>query len=1788
MKVHFQRRSIILLVALLFGIVLGLFSFISINANASTELPEGGRSFTADDDLRPVKRIEEQPKTYEALFYAPSDVARPGILFGNHYDSSKYAGINFEISQGGQPSIILSDRNTNRFIGTFNVDVRINDWVHLVITHETTESGSTFNCYVNGVLVDTLSSELVFEYNMEHLQSQHWFALAKDNRTTTSRHFRGKLKNLALYSDVLTADEIKAAYENGVNAANEDLIAYYQLDNTEGATFIKDSSKNGYDLQAIMQPNRAPLDPADYDYSFAIIGDTQNQVRPDVYNDTNYSDYYFDWIVANKDSKKISYVIGLGDMTDRDGKDQTKDDGIDQTNEEWRIVTEQHKKLTAAGIPYSIIRGNHDGVKINDYFAGNDNFNNQDVCYFDSNSLLNYYVRFAVGQEKYMIVCLDFDTTEDVLEWAADAIEENSDYRVIITTHSYVDNRLEINDMFSASSSRTPTSTNKSCNGNQIWTELASQYKNVIMVLAGHVSSHDILMREDVGVHGNTVYQFLIDPQGIDNHYLHKTSMVAMFYFSNGGKTVNVEYVSTYHTINNDDGNDYILNAYHNQFAFNISEYQEVLPVECKYGVIDAKYASATTYPFVVFKNDKTFIGGYGELSDAIAAVSTNGKNDNFVILMRRNAELRDETVNLVDFRGSITVDLGGYTLLKAQDGSVFAVNVEDNSASTVDENGFDIGGTFVISNGSVWKYGATPIVSVNYGTNLVNNYKAFFEFNGITFVNKNGTSCNILATNEDGGGNDTGACVYPYAVFNDCTFDYTNSVDNSNMLSLDSSDGYNRVVWDVRINGGVINSAKGLGFSEFATLDKGTDGRGDTIVFAKGNDGSLLKMRLPSTLEDPMTVFLASDGDYIFTKASEEGEFAIYVLETFDGLVTKYGVVPSEYLDTKLYPILLFQNGKFINGFASFCTSSSGKNTDAIHAAKNRVDGNSASEIGETVQLLLRDDITVKTKYNNICQSQGTIVIDLNGHKFIQAYSGTTFVSQIKYYNGFGDATIECRNGEMILNGELLRFDCYGDAYNQYTTDTEYKTLHMNFDNVKFTYAKGASATEFLGMYNEHSSTVDGKKGGYNVRFNDCIFDFTNAASMGTIMNANDPDSTKTNSIVNVRVNGGEIICTKPMNALYDVNATNGSSVVFGVGSDGKYLKMTVVGSDEAPSVTANDGSLEFVKEGDTDSEGRTTYVLTPAPIRTPYGEIPFEYRDAEKYPLVVFQNGKFDSAHADFASSTESKCALGRAKALTASTPGLKAEILVRNNITVSTTIDNQGQIQGDVVIDLDGYTMTASGSYLFSGIAKNWKGIHDSSFTVINGNVVLDIYGLVNMGASGSKYSDTANSTTGVYKTTSYIFKNVHISLAKGATVNNLLGNYYEGTSITSDGCVVKFEYIFNQDCVIDVSNAIEGFILFDANDKQTSGLISGTAYSTNCIVNVKVEGSKIIASTSDITIFDINKTNTSSVEFAANKYGLYTEFVFPIGVSAPNERFNEGKLTLIKKSESEEKVTYTLIQNVNFVPKMSITLGNNFVMNVYVPANNALQNIVFNGETYTVSDLEAGEKVTRDDNVYYVLKAELPSAEAIKSITLKATIALAEENNTTATFTFSIPKYAAKVLKDENATEIEKTLVKDVLAYVKAAYNYFKEYNTAEEIARVNTLIESIIGDYTAAPTISGTVAKDNSGTVTDVTLNLDAKPTIRFYVTNTTVSFYQNGKKLNTVSGVDEERGAYLELDVYAYALAETITFGEGGSYHISSFVNGSKGTDHEALVNAFAKYVESAADYRRAVIGVEN
>ena len=385
----------------------------------------------------------------------------------------------------------------------------------------------------------------------------------------------------------------------------------------------------------------------------------------------------------------------------------------------------------------------------------------------------------------------------------------------------------------------------------------------------------------------------------------------------------------------------------------------------------------------------------------------------------------------------------------------------------------------------------------------------------------------------------------------------------------------------------------------------------------------------------------------------------------------------------------------------------------------------------------------------------------------------------------------------------------------------------------------------------------------------------------------------------------------------------------------------------------------------------------------------------------------------------------------------------------------------------------------------------------------------------------------------------------------------------------------------DCTFDLTGAKEGLVLFN----------TGNGYIDT---KITVTGCEIILGDNNVTLISGNDisggatTFDGTVTFKKAENGNYTAITLPAGMTLPVTSVNDGELVFVKVGENtvNETVTYRLrlaeISDISYAPKMSITLANGFVVNVYVPVNYT-QMFTFNGVTYNADNNYGGNVVEVNGNDYYLVTASLGSSEGAKSLKLVASVK-AGETYATATFTFSIPKYVAKLLADADATETEKTLATDVLAYIKEAYNYvgFAADNTAEEISRVNALINSIIGaDYKAVPGASGVTV--NSGAVTAVTLNLDARPTVRFYVTDTALEFYLNGKKLNTVSGVDAELGAYIELDVYAYALAETITYA-GGSYHVSSFVTGAQGTAYETLAKAFLKYAESANNYRASVV----
>ena len=174
---------------------------------------------------------------------------------------------------------------------------------------------------------------------------------------------------------------------------------------------------------------------------------------------------------------------------------------------------------------------------------------------------------------------------------------------------------------------------------------------------------------------------------------------------------------------------------------------------------------------------------------------------------------------------------------------------------------------------------------------------------------------------------------------------------------------------------------------------------------------------------------------------------------------------------------------------------------------------------------------------------------------------------------------------------------------YNSTVTDTDYKTIHTPFENIKFTYAEGATATTFLARHYDGSNMKDGKKLGYNVTFTNCTFDFSNAESMATVFNAKDNAITRCSNIVTVTVNGCEMITKTPVTTLYEIREDNGSTVTFGEGENGKYLKLTVLDGGEMAEVSANGGDLDLTKVGDG------VYELAPAGLMTEYGFVPREF---------------------------------------------------------------------------------------------------------------------------------------------------------------------------------------------------------------------------------------------------------------------------------------------------------------------------------------------------------------------------------------------------------------------------------------------------------------------------------------------------------------------------------------------------------------------------------------------------
>lgn len=500
--------------------------------------PEEGLSFSAGLLYQTDTAIRTTPVTYEATVWFPGSFPvsqRGGVILGN------YGGVtecfSFEIYSNGNPRLYLVDKSGKTYNSVFsNVNVYTGKWVHLAIVMD--QAQGKLYCYVNGQLEQTISA------SSPTVLPTSRFGIGGDLRSGNLMAFGGKIRDIAMYSKVRTADQIRADAQNP-GKEKDGLILSYDMSGKYGSAApakLTDGAGNGYDAAKIEREwwfsDKEPV--KDYAYSFAVIGDTQNMNKS---HPAGFVKIY-DWILGNVQEKKIKYVLGLGDITN------------DDTDAEWTRAGQQFRRMDGI-VPYSLVIGNHDSTA---KFTATVNY----PTYTDTiegkfgTTLANTWRTLTVGKIRYLIFTLEYGANDAVLNWAGQVISEHPDCSVIITTHCYLfrdGTTLDAGDVVPPS--KKGASYN---NGDQMWDKLISKYENIVLVLSGHDPCDRVVLTQTKGEKGNTVSQILSDHQSVDSSG-DGAGMITMLYFSEDGRTVQVECYSPIR-------NQYYLSD--NQYTFTI------------------------------------------------------------------------------------------------------------------------------------------------------------------------------------------------------------------------------------------------------------------------------------------------------------------------------------------------------------------------------------------------------------------------------------------------------------------------------------------------------------------------------------------------------------------------------------------------------------------------------------------------------------------------------------------------------------------------------------------------------------------------------------------------------------------------------------------------------------------------------------------------------------------------------------------------------------------------------------------------------------------------------------------------------------------------------------------------------------------------------------------------------------------------------------------------------------------------------------------------------------------
>lgn len=274
----------------------------------------------------------------------------------------------------------------------------------------------------------------------------------------------------------------------------------HRLDTTGALASLTSAGwrKESASFNVVPTPHK-PTQPSTF--TFAVVPDTQLEVLKS--NDVRLAARNR-WLAT----QHVSFVAQTGDLVNWDT----------DAHEQYQRAKDAMSVLSDHKIPYTVAVGNHDTMAtghggsarpgktselvrdtktLNHYFTAAD-FGDVGGA-FEPGKIDNVYTTYAAGNEKWMVITLEFCARKPVIDWARSVVASHPDYNVIISTHYFLTGKATIGQDNAGYGATTPQ---------YVYDRLVSQYPNIKMVFSGHVG-YAQKSRVDTGVHGNKIHSFL-------------------------------------------------------------------------------------------------------------------------------------------------------------------------------------------------------------------------------------------------------------------------------------------------------------------------------------------------------------------------------------------------------------------------------------------------------------------------------------------------------------------------------------------------------------------------------------------------------------------------------------------------------------------------------------------------------------------------------------------------------------------------------------------------------------------------------------------------------------------------------------------------------------------------------------------------------------------------------------------------------------------------------------------------------------------------------------------------------------------------------------------------------------------------------------------------------------------------------------------------------------------------------------------------------------------------------